>query len=199
VKALGPRFRDAVSWAHELHGQQARKGSDIPYVSHLLAVTALVLEDGGDEDEAIAALLHDSVEDTEATVTEVERRFGPRVASIVAGCTDTDEKPKPAWRPRKEAYLRGLRGATPSVRRVSLADKLHNARSLLTDHRRLGNQLWECFNAGAEEQLWYYHSLVDEFRGEGPMADELARVVDQLASAVGTLADLPEGVAKSGA
>lgn len=161
------------------HGGQTRKGTDIPYVSHLLAVASLVLEAGGDEDMAIAGLLHDTIEDTAVTAEDITSRFGPRVASIVEGCTDTDETPKPPWRPRKERYLAHLRSPeTPAeVLVVSRADKLHNARTMLLDHRALGDAFWSRFNAGVEDQRWYLSSLVDVFteRLPGPMTDELRR------------------------
>lgn len=167
-----------------LHAGQARKGSNTPYVAHLLAVTALVLEDGGDEDQAIAALLHDAAEDQGglATLEEIERRFGKRVALIVDGCTDTYLTPKPPWQERKERYLQHLQSAVPEVRRVSLADKLHNARSILTDLSQLGNEVWARFTGGKEGTLWYYRSLVQIFQelDSSPMVVELARVVERI-------------------
>ncbi len=139
------RFDGAFAYASRLHARQKRKGTKIPYVAHLLAVTAIVLEYGGGEDEAIAALLHDAVEDQggPATRTEILGRFGKRVVAIVDGCTDTDTEPKPPWRQRKEAYVAHVGDASPSVRLVSAADKLHNARSILADYRLLGEALWE--------------------------------------------------------
>jgi (p)ppGpp synthase/HD superfamily hydrolase len=185
---LSPRFAEAVAWAIELHGDQVRKGTPIPYVSHLLAVAALVLEGGGSEDEAIAAVLHDTLEDTDATARDIEERFGRDVAQIVLACTDTTESPKPPWRPRKEAYLRHLaeEATTDGALLVAAADKLHNARSILADLRRDGDQLWTRFNAGPEDQLWYYRSLVDILsrRLPGPLTDELARVVTDLERAI---------------
>jgi (p)ppGpp synthase/HD superfamily hydrolase len=181
---LSPRFEEALLYANRLHAGQLRKGSRVLYISHLLAVTALVLEDGGDEDQAIAALLHDAVEDQGGleTLAEIRRRFGGRVANIVDGCTDTYEQPKPAWRPRKVAYLQHLREACADVRRVSLADKLHNARSILMDLRRDGEMTWERFNGGKEGTLWYYHSLVEIFQqaDPNPMVTELASVVERI-------------------
>jgi (p)ppGpp synthase/HD superfamily hydrolase len=178
-----PRFREALDYASELHAWQSRKGTQIPYVSHLLAVCALVFEDGGDEDEAIAALLHDAVEDQggKPVLEEIRRRFGGRVAGVVAECTDTDEVPKPPWRRRKEDYLARLHEASPEALRVSCADKLHNARSLALDYRRVGERLWDRFNAGREETLWYYRSLarIYQERGAG-LADDLARAVAEL-------------------
>ena len=185
---LTPRFVHALAFAVQAHGGQTRKGGDIPYVSHLLGVASLVLEAGGDEDMAIAGLLHDTIEDTEATAQDIEASFGPRVAEIVEGCTDTAENPKPPWRPRKERYLDHLRAPETSVDvlTVSRADKLHNARSMLLDHRALGEAFWNRFNADVDEQLWYLSSLVDIFtaRLPGAMTDELRRVRDALAAEV---------------
>jgi GTP pyrophosphokinase len=183
---LGERFDDALAFAARVHGQQARKATGVPYVSHLLAVCSLVLEDGGDEDEAIAALLHDAVEDQggAARRAEIAARFGERVAAIVDGCTDTDQEPKPAWRPRKEAYIAHLADpeTDPSVLRVAAADKLHNARSLVADGRLLGEDLWTHFNAPREDQLWYYGAVVDilEVRLPGRLTSELAAAVEEL-------------------
>jgi (p)ppGpp synthase/HD superfamily hydrolase len=163
---LSDRFGQALLFAFQLHQRQQRKGSQTPYIAHLLGVTALVLEDGGDEDEAIAALLHDAPEDQGglATLEEIRQRFGERVAGIVDGCTDTYETPKPPWRQRKEDYLTHLRTATPSIWRVSLADKLHNARTILVDLHSQGGQVWQRFNGGKAGSLWYYRSLVQTFQ-----------------------------------
>jgi (p)ppGpp synthase/HD superfamily hydrolase len=152
--------------------------------SHLLAVAALVLEYGGDEDQAIAGLLHDVVEDRGGTptLTRIRATFGDRVADIVAACSDTLTDPKPPWRPRKETYLLHLRTAPAEVLLVSLADKLHNARSILRDLRTVGPEVWERFNAGVNDQLWYYRSLAQTFskRLPGPAADELLEVVESI-------------------
>jgi GTP pyrophosphokinase len=163
---LSTRFEEALVLATCLHADQTRKGTAIPYISHLLAVTAIVLEHGGNEDEAIAALLHDSIEDQggAATREEIRRQFGDRVVEIVDGCTDTDVMPKPPWRERKEAYLAHIIEATGSVRLVSAADKLHNARAILEDYRIIGEALWNRFNGGKEGTLWYYRSAVDALR-----------------------------------
>ena len=182
---LTGRFDQAVRFARELHATQDRKGGTIPYLAHLLAVSSLVLEDGGDEDEAIAALLHDAVEDQggEATRERIEELFGVRVAGIVEECSDTDEEPKPPWRERKEAYIEHLPGASPGALRVSLADKLHNARAILADLREVGPALWERFNTkSGEDQGWYYEELAQAFERHhpGPMARELRRTVDDL-------------------
>jgi GTP pyrophosphokinase len=183
---LTPRFVDALTFAMEAHGDQTRKGGGIPYVSHLLGVASLVLEAGGDEDMAIAGLLHDTIEDTATTAEDIEARFGRRVAFIVVGCSDTDEKPKPPWRTRKERYIAHLRSpdVPEDVLTVSRADKLHNARSMLVDYRALGETFWTRFNAEVDEQLWYLSSLVDVFteRLPGPTTDELRRVRDELAA-----------------
>jgi (p)ppGpp synthase/HD superfamily hydrolase len=181
---LTARFEQALVYATQLHATQLRKGSGVPYVSHLLATAALVLEHGGDEDHAIAALLHDAVEDQggRKTLAAIRRRFGPVVADLVEACSDTDATPKPPWRPRKEAYLAHLRRTTAAVRLVSAADKLHNARSTVADLRVHGASVWKRFHAGPVDQLWYYRSLVAIFRRRGPrhLAEELARVVDEM-------------------
>jgi (p)ppGpp synthase/HD superfamily hydrolase len=168
LTALGPGFNRALGWAEQLHRKQRRKGTDIPYISHLLAVAALVLEDGGSETEAIAALLHDSMEDQHVSVRAITRRHGAEVARIVAGCTDGTGTPKPAWEARKRAHIDKLRDADESVLRVSVADKLHNARSQLTDLVDEGPSLWERFNQGAERQLWYHRELLGVFEARLP-------------------------------
>lgn len=181
---LSPRFEDALVYAARLHSRQRRKGTGIPYVSHLLGVASLVLENGGDEDGAIAALLHDAVEDQggRPTLEEIRRRFGHRVASIVEGCTDTDVVPKPPWRQRKEAYIAHVRQASAEVRRVSAADKVHNARTILADLRRSGSAVWTRFTADREGVLWYYRSLTKAFleTNVGFLAEELDRVVREI-------------------
>lgn len=182
---LSERFDDALTYASTLHRTQRRKGTDIPYVSHLLAVTGLVLEAGGDEDEAIAALLHDGAEDQGglSTLRAIRERFGDRVGEIVAECSDTFEEKKPAWKERKEAYIAHLAETSPSGLLVSCADKLHNARAILTDYRALGDDLWSRFNAGQDEILWYYRALVDRY---GTLSAP-ARLVAELDRVVGTL------------
>jgi GTP pyrophosphokinase len=187
---LTARFDEALTFAREKHGGQLRKGTNVPYVAHLLAVASLVLEDGGDEDEAVAALLHDVVEDCggRPVLAEVQR-FGPRVAAIVDGCTDSyveDHREKPPWQTRKEGYLARLGGQRDrSVLRVSAADKLHNARTLLSDLRagRPHEDVWTRFNASPAQILWYYRALVAAYHaGEvGPLASELERVVNEIA------------------
>lgn len=185
--ALSPRFDLAVAYARTIHADQVRKGTQIPYLAHLLSVAALVIEDGAtDEDLVIGALLHDAAEDCggRPRLQDIRARFGDSVARIVEGCTDTFDDPKPAWRARKEAYIEHLGQAIadrePFVL-VSLADKLHNARSILADLRELGPVMFERFTAGRAEQLWYYGSLVELF-GAYPsrMAGELGRVVAEI-------------------
>ncbi len=181
---LSQRFEQALVYAARLHAGQRRKGSNVPYLAHLLAVSAIVLENGGNEDEAIAALLHDAAEDQggEATLQEIHRRFGPQVAAIVDGCSDTMESPKPAWQRRKQAYLHHLPSASASVRLVSAADKLHNACSILRDYRQLGSAVWMRFRGGKEGTLWYYRALVQTYRSvaDSPLIEELDRVVSEL-------------------
>ena len=181
---LTERFDRALAYAAELHRQQLRKGSAVPYVAHLLAVSAIALEHGADEDEAIAALLHDAIEDQGGATTraEIRARFGARVTAIVDGCTDADSMPKPPWRERKVAYIAHLPHASDSVRLVSASDKLHNARSILRDYRAQGEALWQRFRGGREGTLWYYRELVGVFSDVGPhtLAAELGRVVSTL-------------------
>lgn len=183
---LGERFERALVYASRLHGRQRRKGSGAPYISHLLAVAALVLEHGGTEEEAVAALLHDAAEDQggEAELQNIRREFGAAVAAIVAACSDTLEKPKPPWRARKVEYLTHLISQPEPVRRVSAADKLHNARAILNDYRLVGEAVWGRFRGGREGTLWYYRELVGIFDLQGPesLARELRLVVGELES-----------------
>lgn len=187
---LSPRFEDALTYACVVHAGQVRKGTGVPYVSHLMSVAALALEFGGDEDEAIAALLHDAVEDAggKARAADIKVRFGDRVADIVAGCTDADSHPKPPWRSRKEAYISGLSKVSASARFVSCCDKLHNARSIVSDLRQHGNKVWDKFAGGKDGSLWYYQTLGKEYRVLNvcpPLVEELERtlqIMQQLAS-----------------
>lgn len=186
---LGERFDQALQYASRLHNAQRRKGTEIPYIAHLMSVAALVLEHGGDEEMAVAALLHDAVEDQggKPVLEEIRRRFGERVARIVEGCTDADTVPKPPWRQRKEEYIEHVRHAPADVRLVSVADKLHNARAVLADYRRHGEALWPRFKGGREGTLWYYRTLVETFRqaGNNPLVEELDRVVSELETLAG--------------
>lgn len=185
---LTDRFAHAAQFAIELHRAQTRKATAIPYFTHLFAVCSLVLEDGGTEDEAIAALLHDGPEDQGGHVVleEIKTRFGGAVAAIVAGLSDAMPalgEAKPPWRERKEAYLRHLASAPASVLRVSLADKLHNARSILVDLGIVGEGVWDRFNAARADQAWYYGELLSVFRERLPESrnlPELARILDEL-------------------
>jgi (p)ppGpp synthase/HD superfamily hydrolase len=178
------RFEQAFVYASQLHKHQKRKGTNIPYIAHLLGVTALVFEDGGDEDQAIAALLHDAVEDQggKKTLEEIRVRFGNRIARIVERCTDSYETPKPEWRKRKTNYLDHLNGSPLDVQRVALADKVHNARSILRDLRVEGNNVWKRFNGKKEGTLWYYQSLVkfDWDNNLGILASELKATVSEI-------------------
>lgn len=182
---LTDRFSEAFAYAARLHRDQVRKGTDVAYLSHLMAVSALIIEHHGDEDMAIAGLLHDAVEDQGGLpiLEEIRERFGERVAELVESCTDAHVLPKPPWKPRKEAYLEHLAETSQEARVVSNCDKLHNARSLLADYREQGEALWTLFRGGKDGTLWYYRSLVERFRelGSHPrLVDELARVVAEL-------------------
>ncbi len=180
----GKKFEEALEYAARVHRDQTRKGTRIPYVTHLLAVASIVGENGGTEDEVVAALLHDAPEDQggEARLADIRERFGEEVAEIVAGNTDTYEDPKPPWRERKEAYLARIGREPDPVRLVSAADKLHNARSVLADLRAVGDALWARFNGGKEGTLWYHRALVMAFAAAGPNAvvEELDRVVGEI-------------------
>ena len=180
----GERFESALLYAAQLHRFQERKGSGVPYVTHLLAVASIVGENGGTEDEVVAALLHDAPEDMggEERLEDIRRRYGDEVAGIVEGCTDTYEDPKPPWRPRKERYVAHAAEAPRSVRLVSAADKLHNARSILADLRAVGDDLWGRFTGGKDGTLWYYRALVEAYReaGSDPLVEELDRVVEEI-------------------
>ncbi len=181
---LSDRFQEALIYATQLHAYQVRKGSTVPYISHLMSVAALVLEDGGDEEQAIAALLHDAIEDQggELIRQEILLKFGENVATVVEGCTESDIVPKPPWRERKLATINKLRHAPPKIRRVILADKLHNARSILADWHRYGEDVWYRFKGGKQGTLWYYSSIVqvNQEKDDSFLKTELARVVKQL-------------------
>jgi GTP pyrophosphokinase len=188
VPFLTRRFDLALQFASGLHHHQARKGGKIPYVAHLMSVCALVLEAGGDEDQAIVALLHDAVEDAGgiSTLDTIRRLFGDRVAIAVESCSDsttTNPNEKPPWRGRKEKYLEHLLRANQDALMVSAADKLHNARAILADYRTWGEDLWPRFNAPKEDQLWFYGAMVRTLReASAPKAlvDELESVVNEL-------------------
>lgn len=186
---LGPRFSDAFRYAEEKHAGQTRKGTGVPYISHLMSVTALVLEAGGDEDQAIAALLHDVVEDCggHPVLEQVRQRFGDRVAAIVEGCTDAFTTPKPPWKQRKLDYLEVLRQAGNDIRLVSAADKLHNVRTILADYRVGGDTVWERFSGRRDGTLWYYRSVLDVLLDgdHTPLVEELQRVVTELETLAG--------------
>lgn len=181
---LGDRFDEALAYASRLHRHQIRKGSGIPYVSHLLGVASLAIEAGANEDQAIAALLHDAVEDQggAAQLAVIRARFGANVARIVADCTDADTDPKPPWRARKEAYIASLAHKPSASLLVSLADKTHNAGAIVTDLDRHGAAVWDRFTGGRDGSLWYYAQLVAAFRKHlpGAGAERLAALVDAM-------------------
>ncbi len=186
---LGPRLQRAFRYAAEKHAGQTRKQSAVPYLSHLMAVASLVLEAGGDEDMAIAALLHDVVEDCGGMprLRDVRKQFGPRVAKMVEGCTDSFGEPKPEWMERKKNYLREVRRADVKTRLVSASDKLHNVRTILTDHRQHGEAVWTRFTGKKEGTLWYYRALSDEYQRRSPnrITRELEIAVAELELAAG--------------
>ena len=178
---LGTRFDAAFRYAHEVHAEQRRKGSNAPYVGHLMGVASIVLDDGGGEDEAIGALLHDAAEDHggRARLDDIRARFGDGVARIVEDCTDSWETPKRPWAERKQAYVAHARTLAGASLRVSAADKVHNAYAILRDLRNAGDAVWDRFNAPADDVLAYYEGLVRAYReaGGGRLVDELDRIV----------------------
>ncbi|MFO0570528.1 MAG: HD domain-containing protein [Polyangiaceae bacterium] len=188
----GPRYTtrldEALTFVAAAFRHQVRKGSGVPYLSHLLAVAATVAEHGGDEDQMIAALCHDYLEDIEGAHRGVlEQRFGARVAELVEGLSDATVQPKPPWKQRKLAYLARLRREPEELKLISAADKLHNASAILRDHRRVGEVVWERFTASREQTLWYYREVLSSLRHEWehPLLDELVAVVRQLHVEVG--------------
>jgi (p)ppGpp synthase/HD superfamily hydrolase len=189
-------FGSALKFAARLHADQTRKGSDAPYISHLLAVASIALEHGATEKEAIAALLHDAVEDQggQETLDEIRRRYGKRVARIVAACSDTDESPKPPWRERKEAFVERLRSEPYSVRLVVAADKLHNVRDVLRSYRVHGDDLWLHFKGGHDGTLWYYRAVVDALVAAAePEEHQLNAIIEQINR---TLSSLQQAMAE---
>jgi (p)ppGpp synthase/HD superfamily hydrolase len=191
---LGPRLQRAFRYAAEKHAGQTRKQTAVPYLSHLMAVASLVLEAGGDENMAIAALLHDVVEDCGGMprLREIRKQFGARVAKIVEGCTDSYVVPKPDWLQRKKDYLRELKHADAETRLVSASDKLHNVRTILADYRVQREEVWKRFSGKREGTLWYYRALSDEYQRRNPnrITRELEIAVTELERAVGKRARL---------
>ena len=183
------QFDRALAFAVHLHRHQFRKGGELPYIGHLLGVCGIALENGADEDEAIAALLHDSIEDqaegfggADRLREHIRAEFGEKVLAIVEGCTDAETIPKPPWRERKERYVSHLAVTSPSVLLVSASDKLSNARAILQDFREVGDAVWSRFTGGRDGTLWYYRALSDAFLAHGstPLRRELERVVHDL-------------------
>jgi (p)ppGpp synthase/HD superfamily hydrolase len=182
---LSEQFGKALTYATRAHGNQTRKKTGIPFIAHILGVTAIALEYGANETEAIGALLHDTVEDCGGAerLREIRERFGDEVARIVDGCTDTYEAPKPPWLERKRAYVEHLKDSDSSIRLVSASDKLHNTRAILAEFRRSGLEVFERFAGKKEGTLWYYRALVIAFRKHGDhsdLIDELDRVVTEI-------------------
>jgi len=183
---FSPKFQKALDYAARVHARQVRKKTGRPYIGHLMNVASIVIEYGGDEEMAIAALLHDAVEDQGGLprLREIRKKFGKRVAHIVDGCTDSYIEPKLPWLERKRAYVERIRRESVEVLLVSAADKLSNVRETLHDLRTQGSGVFERFAGKKEGTLWYYRALVEEFRkaGSNPLADELARAVSELES-----------------
>ncbi|ACG75192.1 metal dependent phosphohydrolase [Anaeromyxobacter sp. K] len=184
---LTQRFISAVAKAHELHASQERPGSGAPYLTHLLGAAANVLHFGGDEDQAIAALLHGVAADGDAraTLETIREAFGARVADLVAGCRDAFDSAEPAWRARKEAYLARLATTPRDILLVAAADKLDDARAIVTDLRTRGSQAWSHLPGGRSGSLWYYTALAATLAraGVGSIAVALEATLDEMANA----------------
>jgi (p)ppGpp synthase/HD superfamily hydrolase len=181
------RFASAMAYAYQVHQGQVRKGTDIPYIAHILGVTAIAMEYGADDDQSIAALLHDAAEDGggEATLAEIRARFGDGVADIVLGCSDSlveDPEDKLPWQERKENYLAHLENASASICLVSAADKLHNVRSIIRDYHQHGEAIWDRFQGRRDGTLWYYETVAHTLarRHHSQLTRDLQRAVDEL-------------------
>ena len=181
MPTLTGRLDAAFAYAHEAHASHTRRGTSAPYVGHLMGVASIVIDDGGGEDDAIAALLHDAAEDSggRARLDDIRLRFGDAVARIVADCTDSWSEPKAPWMQRKRQYVEHARTLPAASLRVSAADKVHNAYAILRDLRNTGEAVWQRFNAGPDDIVWYYQALVRAYReaGGGRLVDELERIV----------------------
>lgn len=192
---LTARFDEALRFASEVHRHQNRKGGEIPYIAHLLAVTAFVLENGGDEDTAIAALLHDTVEDQGGLpmLERVRAAFGPRVASIVMEVSDNEGDPKPPWKMRKQDFINAIPRLSPEARLIALSDKLHNVRSTIDEFRRVGDVVWTRFHGRRDGTLWYYREVLRALRSVNgtqqvtiePLLQELTRAINELFTLAG--------------
>ena len=191
---ISARLYEALQFTFKLHGHDARKASNIPYMAHLLSVCSMVQQDGGDEDEAIAALLHDALEDKpeETSRNEIAKLFGEKVVTLIEVSIDTPADyqggVKPPWHQRKEAYLAHVRSTDPGLLRVTVADKVDNARAILGDYQRLGEEMWERFNAGKEDQLWYYENCVLAYEAagyHGLLLEELRRLISLIRAQAG--------------
>lgn len=191
IMQLTPRFEQALQYACIIHAGQRRKGSDVPYISHLLAVTSLVIEHGGSEDEAIAGLLHDAGEDAggQKRISDIRIRFGDTVADLVVSCTDTLMERKPEWSGRKEAYVATIPHKSAAELLVTVADKLHNSRAILHDYRQIGDELWGRFTGGKTGTLWYYRALTDAFM-TAPNNHRCKALIDELHRVVSTIEEL---------
>lgn len=187
-----PKLIEAFDLAAELHQDQKKKGTSVPYLAHLMGVASIVAENGGTEDEVIAAFLHDAAEDQggKKIVEEIRSKFGDKVASVVLSCSDTLVLPKPLWKTRKKNYLKHLETADDSTLLVSAADKLHNLRSIVRDYREVGEDLWERFGGKKKGTLWYYRQLADFFKRKGPAAPALE--INQRLSELEGLLDQPD-------
>jgi (p)ppGpp synthase/HD superfamily hydrolase len=182
---LTDKIAKALALAVEAHDGQKRKGTSIPYIAHPMGVASIALDHGADEEQAMAALLHDAVEDGGAEYAErIRTKFGERVADIVAGCTDGVPDAsgiKPPWQARKQAYLDHLKTASYDVLLVSSSDKLHNARAIVEDLLNIGHTVFDRFSVSKDQTLWYYESLAQIFESRGtPVARALRSAVNEM-------------------
>lgn len=191
ITVLTEKFAQALNTAYSLHHNQYRKDQKTPYLAHLLAVTALVLEDGGSETEAIAALLHDAVEDQGGLATRqiIQEQFGEAVINIIDSCTESETIPKPPWQERKQRYLQQIQQASLSAQRVSLADKLHNATDLLRALETEGDIVWQRFTEGKTGILWFYQALLEVYQSETKQS-YLFRQVDKMVNQLATISSI---------
>ena len=160
------KYLEAYTYSYKLHKKQMRKGSNIPYFTHLSSVSNLIIENNGTTTQAIAGLLHDAVEDQGGakTLAIIKKKFGPKVAKIVDQCSDTTIEPKPPWKERKIKYIQNIKNKTQDTLLVSLCDKYHNASCILSDYQKVGERMWDRFTASKQETFWYYESLYKEFK-----------------------------------
>ena len=189
---LTNRFEDALNFVTKLHKEQNRKGTSIPYISHLLAVASIVIEHSNSEDEVIGALLHDAVEDHPhegKTKEDIKTLFGDKILSLVLECSDSEVIPKPPWEKRKEKYIDHVKSISSSAQLISLADKLHNSRTILRDYKEVGEKLWVRFTGKKDGTLWYYRTLVNTYKDINNLPNSLVSEIDEIVTSLEDLSN----------